>query len=95
AARTAVSADGEPARVTRSLALGGRRRTYLEEGGGGAQEVRLWRVQPDNDGDGLANGDERLLGTDPNNPDTDGGGRTDGQEVLVDGTNPLDPADDL
>ncbi|MEM1178273.1 MAG: hypothetical protein AAGM22_08020 [Acidobacteriota bacterium] len=67
----------------------------IEEAGGGAQEVRLWRVQPDDDGDGLGNGDERLLGTDPTNPDTDGGGRTDGQEVLVDGTNPLDPADDL
>ncbi|MEO1367684.1 MAG: hypothetical protein AAFX50_10950, partial [Acidobacteriota bacterium] len=67
----------------------------IEEGGGGSQEVRLWRVQPDDDGDGLGNGDERLLGTDPNNPDTDGGGRTDGEEVLVDGTNPLDPADDL
>lgn len=35
------------------------------------------------------------LGTDPNVADTDGGGRTDGEEVLVDGTDPLDPGDDL
>ena len=30
-------------------------------------------------------------GTDPHNPDTDYDGRIDGQEVLMDGTNPLDP----
>jgi len=29
------------------------------------------------------------------NPDTDGGGRTDGEEVLLDGTDPLNPADDI
>ncbi len=33
--------------------------------------------------------------TDPNNPDTDGGGVDDGTEVLTDGTDPLDPTDDI
>ena len=33
--------------------------------------------------------------TDPNNADTDGGGADDGTEVLVDGTDPLDPTDDI
>jgi len=61
----------------------------------GSLEAVLFRIHPDNDRDGLPNGDERLLGTDINNPDTDGGGRTDGEEVLVDGTDPLDPADDI
>ncbi len=37
----------------------------------------------DFDGDGLTNGEEISLGTDPNNPDTDGDGLTDGEEVLV------------
>lgn len=34
-------------------------------------------------------------GTNPLIADTDGGGRTDGEEVLTDGTDPLDPGDDL
>ena len=33
--------------------------------------------------------------TDPNNPDTDSGGRSDGDEVRFDGTDPLDPDDDI
>lgn len=37
----------------------------------------------DTDGDGLTDGEEIDLGTDPNNPDTDGDGLTDGEEVLV------------
>jgi len=61
----------------------------------GNLEVLLFRVNPDDDQDGLSNTEERLLGTDPTNPDTDGGGRSDGDEVLVDGTDPLDPSDDL
>lgn len=52
-------------------------------------------ANPDDDGDGLANAEERTRGTDPGNVDTDGGGRSDGLEVLVDGTDPLDPTDDL
>jgi hypothetical protein len=36
-----------------------------------------------------------VLGTDPALADTDGGGTDDGRELSIDGTNPLDPADDL
>ncbi|WP_153913460.1 S8 family serine peptidase [Shewanella sp. TC10] len=47
-------------------------------------------AQADNDGDGLTNIEEILLGTDPNNPDTDGDGVDDGTEYN-NGSNPLDP----
>ncbi|MFN3202888.1 MAG: OmpA family protein [Bradymonadia bacterium] len=58
---------------------------------------------PDSDDDGLLDGQEDTDAngqvdpgeTDPNDPDTDDGGVTDGQEQVVDGTNPLDPDDDL
>lgn len=43
----------------------------------------------DTDGDGLKNGDEIVLGTNPHNPDTDGDGYSDGDEVHVYGTDPL------
>ncbi|MFN7963843.1 MAG: FG-GAP-like repeat-containing protein [Thermoanaerobaculia bacterium] len=56
----------------------------------------LFRLaNPDDDHDGLANWEERVNGTNPNQPDTDGGGASDGKEVKVDGTDPLDPGDDL
>jgi YD repeat-containing protein len=45
----------------------------------------------DSDNDGLSNGYELLLGTDPFNPDTDGDGFSDGVEV-ANGSDPLDPA---
>ncbi len=49
----------------------------------------------DTDGDGLTDGNEvRVHHTDPTRKDTDGGGRTDSQE-LAEGTDPLNPADDL
>ena len=41
----------------------------------------------DNDGDGIANGDELDMGTDPNNPDSDEDGFDDARE-WADGTNP-------
>ncbi|MEX0315516.1 MAG: gliding motility-associated C-terminal domain-containing protein, partial [Allomuricauda sp.] len=58
----------------------------------------------DTDGDGLTDGEENTLGTDPNDPDSDNDGLTDGEEVLnVDdpstsavpgnATDPLDPCD--
>ncbi|WP_371803754.1 ABC transporter substrate-binding protein [Candidatus Lokiarchaeum ossiferum] len=47
---------------------------------------------PDDDNDGLWNGEEILLGTDPNNPDTDGDGYDDGVEVNY-GSDPLNPND--
>jgi len=43
----------------------------------------------DDDSDGLTNGEERQLGTDPRNPDTDGDGLKDGEEVKRYRTNPL------
>ena len=49
----------------------------------------------DPDGDGLDNLAEQTAGADPNSADSDGGGRTDGEEVLLDGTDPLDPNDDI
>ncbi len=49
----------------------------------------------DTDLDGLTDGEELLLvGADPQDPDTDAGGVEDGAEV-VNGTDPLDGADDL
>uniref|UniRef100_UPI001639D71C gliding motility-associated C-terminal domain-containing protein n=1 Tax=Croceivirga lutea TaxID=1775167 RepID=UPI001639D71C len=44
----------------------------------------------DCDADGLTNGEEVSLGTDPENPDTDGDGILDGEEVNTDSTDPLD-----
>jgi len=46
------------------------------------------RVEGDDDGDGVSNGDEAALGTDPNNPDSDGDGVNDGIEFAL-GTDPL------
>ena len=48
----------------------------------------------DTDGDGLFDGLEIALGTDPNNPDTDGDGIEDGVEVGDDTENPLDEDED-
>ena len=44
----------------------------------------------DTDLDGLFDGPEAVLGTDPNNPDTDGDGINDGDEVGDDFDNPID-----
>lgn len=48
-------------------------------------------VQPlqDSDGDGLTDGEEAVLGTDPFNADSDGDGLNDGDEVNTYGTDPL------
>jgi hypothetical protein len=51
------------------------------------------RTVPDMDGDALLDVEEAAIGTDALNPDTDGDGFTDGQEVLLMGTDPLDPLD--
>jgi len=67
---------------------------------------RTSRTDPraaDTDGDGLSDGEEdvnhngrRDTGeTDPSDRDTDDGGVSDGQEVLTDGTDPLEPSDDI
>lgn len=47
----------------------------------------------DSDGDGLADGRERELGTDVFDPDTDGDGLADGREIAL-GTDPLNPDTD-
>ena len=49
---------------------------------------------PDSDDDGLTDGEEIALGTDPFDPDTDDDGLTDGEEVEIHGTDPLDPDTD-
>jgi hypothetical protein len=51
------------------------------------------RTVPDMDGDDLLDVEEATIGTDALNPDTDGDGFDDGQEVLLMGTDPLDPLD--
>ncbi|MFK7935311.1 MAG: cadherin domain-containing protein [Saprospiraceae bacterium] len=48
----------------------------------------------DQDEDGLTNGEEADLGTDPTNPDTDGDGEDDGDEAGLDLLNPLDTDED-
>lgn len=49
----------------------------------------------DTDSDGLSDELEASLGTNPSLADTDGGGVNDGTEVNVNGTDPLDPSDDV
>jgi len=50
---------------------------------------------PDTDNDTLSDGDEvHVHGTDPTLVDTDGGGQSDAQEI-ADGTDPLNPFDDV
>ena len=51
------------------------------------------RTVPDMDGDKLLNVEEASIGTHSLNPDTDGDGFDDGEEVLVLGTDPLNPLD--
>jgi hypothetical protein len=51
------------------------------------------RTVPDMDGDGLLDTEEETIGTHALRSDTDGDGFGDGEEVLVLGTDPLDPLD--
>ena len=48
----------------------------------------------DTDNDGLTDEEEKLLGTNPNEPDTDGDGLYDREEIKVYKTNPLNPDTD-
>jgi hypothetical protein len=54
----------------------------------------VFSFDTDSDDDGLADGEEIALGTDPFDPDTDDDGLSDGDEVNVHGTDPLDPDTD-
>jgi len=51
-------------------------------------------IDVDSDDDGLPDGQEIAIGTDPFDPDTDDDGLNDGQEVEVHGTDPLDADSD-
>ncbi|HEX6286866.1 MAG TPA: hypothetical protein VFZ80_05230, partial [Acidimicrobiia bacterium] len=51
-------------------------------------------IDTDSDDDGLTDGEEIAIGTDPFDPDTDGDGLSDGDEVNVHGTDPLNPDTD-
>lgn len=54
--------------------------------------VNVTNCAIDTDGDGLFDGQEVTIGTDPNDPDTDDDGINDGDEVF-NGSDPLDPCD--
>jgi hypothetical protein len=54
----------------------------------------LFTIDTDSDDDGLTDGEELALGTDPFDSDTDDDGLSDGDEVNVHGTDPLDPDTD-
>jgi len=56
-----------------------------------ARELQNQELKNDSDKDGLENWEEKVYGTDPDNPDTDGDGYFDGEEVAS-GFDPLKPA---
>ena len=67
----------------------GQKETISQKGG----LTQITEAQLDSDNDGLKDWEEKLWGTDPNNPDTDGDGVKDGEE-LKQGRDPLKPGPD-
>ena len=65
----------------------------IDDGETDPNDGRDDRLNDDDDDDGLTNGQEDVLGTDPNDPDTDDDGIDDGDEVTI-GTDPLDADSD-
>lgn len=61
-------------------------------GGGGGENIDAEWLAADDDGDGVTNGDEQELGSDPDEVDSDGDGYEDGWEV-TEGSDPTDPDD--
>jgi YD repeat-containing protein len=98
---TVINPAGTSATLTIAVAANANGRfpiVALNNSGSSALSVNLANafsafIDPtvDADNDGLANGYELLLGTDPFNPDTDGDGFSDGAEVAT-GSDPLNPA---
>ncbi len=69
-------------------------RLVVTDASGEQQDDSLCNVcDPDSDGDGLLDGEEIAIGTDPGNWDTDGDGRNDWHEVTGGGPIPTDPFD--
>jgi len=69
-------------------------RTVPTHGDGEQQDDTFWDVcDPDSDGDGLNDGEEIAIGTDPDDWDTDDDGRNDWHEVTGGGPIPTDPFD--
>ena len=71
-----------------------------DDGLSDGEEVYEWKtdpLNPDTDWDGLRDGHDEVhkYKTNPLERDTDKGGVADGHEVIEDGTDPLDPSDDL
>jgi len=69
-------------------------RTVVTPAGGEQNDDSIWNVcDPDSDGDGLLDGEEVAIGTDPGDWDTDDDGRNDWHEQTGGGPIPTDPFD--
>ncbi|HFU4206608.1 TPA: putative Ig domain-containing protein, partial [Streptococcus suis] len=84
-----LGSDGNP--VTETFTITVKEEDKHANGAGLTNNLpQAYDLSADDDGDGLTNGEELEIGTNPNLSDTDGDGRNDGDEV-TDGTLPTDP----